>query len=305
MPPALAIFLALGWIERAWLRPPAARPPQQVDTRLPDGHLRRTVADAVVIEADPEPFHPAADEIAASADSLAKVRDDTVFRPDDEEAWFQTWLTLRSADPESLRRSDARPVSFIELYSQPRSFRGRLVRFKGTVHRLARVEAPANGYDITGYWQAWIEPADGPASPIVVYFLELPPGMPTGMRVREPVEVVGYFFKRWAYEAKDAIRMAPLVMALKPAWRPLPQAAPGGTAVGGYALLAMAGLVGATLLAKWFATAGPLQRQPAPPDNLSATLADAEIVSPGAALDRLAAAERPLAPPPVPEEFPR
>jgi len=307
MPPAIVLFLALSWIERAWLRPPAQPGPAQVDTRLAGANVERTVDDAVVIEADPEPFVADADELGASATSLADVRDDTVFRPGDEEAWFQIWMTLRSSDAGALERSKARSVSFIELFGQPRSFRGRLVRFTGTVHRLQKVEAPANDYNITGYWQAWVEPADGPASPIVVYFLRLPEGMPHGMRVREPVEVVGYFFKRWAYEATDTVRTAPLVMALEPVWKPLPPPPAGGTTLGGYALLGMAGLVVATLLAMRFAGGKPLHRDRAPPENLSETLAGVEPFSPGAALEQLAAAERDSGPtpPPVPQDPPR
>lgn len=304
MPPAIVLFLALSWIERAWLRPAAPPGPAQVDTRLAGAHLERTVDDAVVIEAEPEPFLADADELGASASSLADVRDDTVFRPGDEAAWFQIWMTLRSTDLDALERSEARPVSFIELFGQPKSFRGRLVRFKGTVHRLQKVEAPANDYDIAGYWQAWVEPADGPASPIVVYFLRLPAGMPQGMRVREPVEVVGYFFKRWAYEASDTVRTAPLVMALEPIWKPLTPPPAGGTAIGGYALLTMAALVFATLLAMRFAGGGALRRDSPPPENLAETLAGVELFSPAAALEQLAAAERGSGPtpPPVPQD---
>jgi len=306
MPPAIVLFLALSWLERGWLRQPAPPAPPQVDTRLAGAHVERTVDDAVVIEVEPEPFVGTADELGASAASLAEVRDDTVFRGGDEEAWFQIWMTLRSTDAEALRRADARPVSFIELFGQPRSFRGRLVRFTGTVHRLQKVEAPPNDYDITGYWQAWIEPDGGPTSPIVVYFLRLPAGMPSGLRVREPVEVVGYFFKRWAYEATDTVRRAPLVMALEPAWKPLRPAPAGGTATGGYALLAMTGLVAATLLGLRLANRGALHREEPRPENLSESLAGLETLPPAEALARLAAADKAAAtaqaPPPVPQD---
>lgn len=297
MPPAIVLFLALGWIERTWLRPPAPPAPPQVDTRLAEAAIELTVDGTVVIEADPEPFVAEADEVGASASSLASVRDDTVFRADDEEAWFQIWMTLRSSDAEALRRSDARAVSFIELFGQPRSFRGRLVRFKGTVHRLQQVAAPRNDYGITGYWQAWVEPDGGPESPIVVYFLRLPEGMPHGMQIREPVEVVGYFFKRWAYEAKDTLRRAPLVMALEPGWAPHPPPPGGGTRVGAFALVAMAGFVAATLLAIRLAGRGTLHRRVAEPENLTAALAGVETESPAEALARLAAEERAAAAP--------
>lgn len=306
MPPAIVLFLTLSWLERAWFRPPAPPVPPQIDTRLASAAVERTVTGAVTIEAEPEPFVAEADEVGASLESLAHIRDDTVFRSEDEEAWFQIWMTLRSGDAAAFARSPARRVTFIELFGQPRSFRGRLVRFKGTVHRLQKVEAPPNDYDITGYWQAWVEPADGPASPIVVYFLRLPEGMPRGLRIREPVEVVGYFFKRWAYEATDAIRTAPLVMALDPAWKPLAPAPAGGTTLGGYALLGMATLVVVTLVGIRMGGRGTLHRPTVEPDNLTESLAGVETESPREALTRMAAEDRAAeaTPPPVPPEIP-
>jgi len=119
--------------------------------------------------------------------------------------------------------------------------------------------------------------------------------------------VVGYFFKRWAYEAKDAIRRAPLVMALEPVSRPLPPPPPGGTAVGAYALVAMAGLAGATLFAIRLAGRGALRRSTAEPEDLTTALAGVETVSPSEALVRMAAADQAAesttaAPPPVPRD---
>jgi hypothetical protein len=64
-----------------------------------------------------------------------------------------------------------------------------LVRFRGTLHRLEKMVAPANEYDIKDYWQGWLEPEGGPVSPIVVYFLRLPDGMPHGMKISEQVDV--------------------------------------------------------------------------------------------------------------------
>jgi hypothetical protein len=180
-------------------------------------------------------------------------------------------------------------VSFPELYGQPRSFRGRLVRFSGTLHRLQKVQAAANDYDISSYWQGWVEPDDGPASPIVVYFLRLPPGMPEGMKLAEPVEIIGYFFKRWAYQASDTIRTAPLVMALEPIWTPHKGPAPGGTSAGSYALLVIGALVALTLLGIRLASAGPPRRPPPPPGDLSTALADVELFSTEEALRKIAA----------------
>lgn len=288
MPPALVGVLVLGWIEQTWF--PRRGPPahKQVDTRLEAVRGEPPAGDAVLIEAEPDPFAPVAEGLSASVDALAKVRDDAFFRRDEEPAWIQTWLTLRSAAPQAVRAA-ATPVSFTELFGQPLSFRGRPVRFKGTLRRLERLRAPANDYDIADYWQGWLEPAVGPPSPIVVQFLRLPPGMPEGLKINEPVEIAGYFFKRYAYKATDTIRRAPLVMAVEPVWTPRTPVEPGGTSLGTVAVVSMASLVAATALAMFLGNRGRGVAQPEPVENLDQALAGVDVVSTGELLRRLAA----------------
>ena len=291
MPPALIAMLLLGWLERSWFASPPAPVRPQVDTTMEDVPTDPALADAVVIAADSELPPGDADEYGASVHSLAQVRDDTVFRGAEEEAWFQIWMTLRSADTRSLARSSVRRVSFTELFGQPRSYRGRLVRFRGTLHRLEKLTAPANDYNIKDYWQGWLEPEGGPVSPIVVYFLRLPEGMPHGMKISEQVDVVGYFFKRWAYAATDTVRIAPLVLALEPIWKPRPAGSPLGNSIGTVALVTMAAIVLLTMLGIRAAGSGPGRRQSPPPTDLSTTLSDVELFSPDEALRRMAEAE--------------
>jgi len=292
MPPALIVMLALGWLERQWLdhRAPPAAP--QIDTRMNAIHGEPPGADVVLIEPAPAPLPPAAASLGASAEALALVRDDTVFRGADEDAWFQILTTLQSPENGPPARTAAQPVGFAELFGQPVSFRGRLVRFRGTLRRLDRVPARPNPYGFTEYRQGWLEPADGPASPIVIYFLQLPEGMPEGATIAEPVEVVGYFFKRWAYAATDTVRLAPLVLALEPAWKPRPIGAHADGSIGTIALVTMTGLVLLTALGIRAAGRGRPHRVPAVPGDLTAALADADVHSTAESLRRLAAADR-------------
>ena len=292
MPPALIAMLLLGWVERSWFASVPAPIRPQVDTKVAEVPADPNLADAIVIEAEPDPLPGDADEYGAPVDALARIRDDTVFRGAEEEAWFQIWMTLRSTDTRSLAKAPARRVSFTELFGQPRSYRGRLVRFRGTLHRLEKLSAPANPYDIKDYWQGWLEPEGGPVSPIVVYFLRLPDDMPHGMKISEQVDVVGYFFKRWAYAATDTVRIAPLVLALEPIWKPRPPDSPAGHSIGTIALVTMAAVVLLTMLGIRAAGSGPGRKQPPPPADLSATLSDVELFSPDEALRRLADSER-------------
>lgn len=300
MPPAMVAMLVLGWLERTWFAPPPTAVVPQVDTTL--GHVATdpSLADAVVIAADSDVSGDEPGTLGASANALAQVRDDTVFRGAEQDAWFQIWMTLRSTDSRSLLRSTARRVSFVELFGQPRSHRGRLVRFRGTLHRLEKMTAPANDYDIGDYWQGWLEPEGGPVSPIVVYFLRLPDGMPHGMKIGEPVEVVGYFFKRWAYAAADAVRIAPLVLALEPIWKPRPAGSAARNSIGAVALVTMAIVVALTMLGIRVAGGGPPRRRIETPPDLAASLAEIEPFSADEALRRMADAERaPASSPPA------
>ena len=250
MPPALAILLLAGWVERAFLGPVVGEAPRQVDTVLSRAPVQRTIDDAVTIEAATEDVAAAGGDATGSrvvdADLLRDVRDDTVFRSADGPAWFAIWGVL-AADGAGTPRG--RDVTFAQLFEQPASFRGRRVRFAGTIRRLQEVEAGSNDRGIEHTWQAWVEPADGPPSPIVVYFLSIPPDMPTGMRVDVPVTVDGVFFNRWAYPASDAIRLAPLVMAAAPRRAPRITGGSGSSAIVGWALFSIAGLVAVTAAA--------------------------------------------------------
>jgi hypothetical protein len=168
-----------------------------------------------------------------------------------------------------------------------------LVRFRGTLRRLEKLAAPPNPYGFADYWQGWLEPEGGPPSPIAVYFLQVPPGIPEGPSIREPVEVVGYFFKRWAYAATDTVRLAPLVLALEPAWRQQPAGRRGHDPIGTAALLTIAALVLLTLAGIRAAGGGPTRRRPpAEPRDLATALADVEACSTEESLRRLADAAR-------------
>jgi hypothetical protein len=285
MPLALVVLLVAGWLERSYVRRDDDPRLEQVDTVVP--FAGEMVPDAVVIEPErPEAVDEQALDLGAPARSLATVRDDTVFRDGDREAWFSLWQTLRSTDPSVLRKSPATSVSFAELFGQPKAFRGRLVKFTGLLKRLQYVEAPTNDSNIAGYWQAWVRPDLGPPTPVVVYFLDIPPGFPTGERIEERIEVVGYFFKRWAYQATDAIRTAPLVVSRVPYSIEGRERSSPMDWIGSIAMATMFAVVVLSAVAAWLANRGP-SRQPEEPTGDLSELAGVETESTEEALQRL------------------
>ena len=294
------VFVA-AWVERTWWSPTPTAPLAPIDTILSRGPLTRTIEDGVTIEgeagggaAPAAPAPPAtpvrdAAETLADATDLALVRDDTVFRSADQQAWFAIWKRLQE-EAAAGSPPRGREVTFAQLFAQPRSFRGRRVRVAGTIRRLQEVAAPTNALGIATYWQAWLEPAGGPAAPIVVYFLDLPPGIPAGMRVEIPAVVDGVFFKRWAYQASDAIRLAPLLMATEPQLPPRITSGRGQTPIVGWALVSIGGLLATTwLVLRCAATSQAPQRHL--PQRLDADFRAVTTTDPREALGRLATIE--------------
>lgn len=194
---------------------------EDLDTRLPPGVPHDL--DTFVIPAPDaaSPSHPAR-RGPLSADQLATIRDDEPFRQSEHAAWFQLLDILQSTDEATLAGQSSGPATFIQLFRQPEEYRGDLVTIRGILRGSEKVEAPKNDFQIAGYYQTWVFPDDNPSNPIVVYCLNVPKGFPSGMELAERVELVGFFFKRWPYAAKDTIRTAPVVLAKGFAWTPAP-----------------------------------------------------------------------------------
>ncbi len=291
MPPAIVVMVALELVLRPIWQPPPTPRERQIDTRLEAVAGPPSTDGAVVILADDEPIEVAEGVVlGASPEALATVRDDSFFGMRDRDAWFEIARTLQANDGSGLMSPP--DVGFTEVFTQPLSFRGRPIRMRGTLRRLEKLDAPTNDHGIDHYWQGWLEPAGGPASPVVVHFLRLPSGMSEGMEMAEPTVVEGYFLKNMAYRASDGVRRAPLIMALEPG-RPRaasPDDERGGfwdrsiVAVGVATMLAIVATIG---IGYWIVGRGRHRRLNA--DGLDASLSDVEPFSVSESLRTLAA----------------
>lgn len=187
---------------------------------------------------------------------LSYVKDDVIGSRKEEQAiWFRQFQRLRdselqwaaaqdrvgidseeggqasgldeSGDGESIVRFQR--VNYLQLFEQPDAFRGKPIRMEGDVRRVGFQPASENAYGIDGYHVLWVRPKGKANLPIVVYCRELPVGFPIGhdneertfdSGTAEDVIVRGIFFKRWAYEAADDLRLCPLLVADEIEWLP-------------------------------------------------------------------------------------
>lgn len=151
---------------------------------------------------------------------LDAVRDDTVFRAPESDAWFHLLELLEKNTEERLAAASLGPVGYLQLERQPQAYRGRLVTVSGTARSATEVTAPANSYGIERYYQIWLQPLRSDPELIVVYALYLPLDFPVGEELDEPITTSGFFFKRWAYPSRSGILTAPLVLARSITWTP-------------------------------------------------------------------------------------
>lgn len=167
--------------------------------------------------AKPDSFFP-----GVRTDYLQTVRDDTVFRKIEGDAWFHLFELLRKTDDAELAKASTGKVSFRQLYQQPREYRGRIVTLKGTVHRVLEKQAPKNSYGIEKYYELVLEPDGEKDQLVIVYSLEVPKDFLTKNSLSERATIHGFSFKRFAYPAKDDVRTAPSVLARNLDWQPAP-----------------------------------------------------------------------------------
>jgi|GEM_PF-277586 len=159
------------------------------------------------------------------ASVLSLVRDDRgipSIKEDDQEvgAYWQTILLASRTDGAVLSAAVRHDLTRADLMNQPLKNRGQVVRLSGRLARLRKIDpAPmAAQAGIPVIYEAWIVNEAYGANPACALIVDLPPGIVPGETLDEPVEVDGYFFKRYRYQSAGPgpdgtpYRKAPLII---------------------------------------------------------------------------------------------
>lgn len=188
----------------------------------PKPPVRRTLApDEFIIEGDARHDLPQGKHYfrGVRADLLGRVRDDAVFRSAEAGSFYNLLDVLKATSEDELQQASLGDVSFMQLYTQPKEFRGDVVTISGTVRRVQTKRLAENPSGIEQYYQVILEPSDR-SYPVVVYCLELPDRFPTGEHLNEPARLTGFFYKRWAHMSGKGISTWPLLLSKTIGWRP-------------------------------------------------------------------------------------
>lgn len=126
----------------------------------------------------------------------------------------------RAATPKYQKKAPGDFPAFIDVFMNPDVYRGRPVNMKGYFRRLVKFDPGPNENKIGEVYEGWLYTPDSQSNPAVVVFQRKPEGLPVGGNLVEEVEVTGYFFKMYGYEAQDTTRRAPMILAGEVRWTP-------------------------------------------------------------------------------------
>jgi hypothetical protein len=196
----------------------------------------------------PSDWAPPADA-AASLDGgatlnpalLEPIRDNTRgLEFDDRHAYFFALWLCRELGPEriaefaeafcaerrlrhpKLVRPDGEFATFADVLQHPDDYRGRPVQWRGRLRRLVKFEPGENDLGVRHVYEGWVYDEHAQHNPAVVIFTRKPAGLPLGDNLDEELRCAGYFLKLYGYEAQDAPRKAPLVIAGEVQWNEPP-----------------------------------------------------------------------------------
>ncbi|HUT12791.1 MAG TPA: hypothetical protein VMY42_20005 [Thermoguttaceae bacterium] len=190
---------------------------------------------------------------------LEAVQDNSPVFNSEQPARFNLLDVLNRTDEATLRQKSPGRVTYAQLFSQSKEYRGELVTVRGTVRRAVPLPLKENDYGIEGYYEVWLFPDDNPKEPIVVQCLYLPDRFPTGMEMAEAAEVDAIYFKRWVSKA-EGLPLVPLMLARTVRWQIPVQEPP--TTWSPLWMIVVAGLVGLVLAALVFARTRPKRPRP-------------------------------------------
>ncbi len=141
-----------------------------------------------------------------------RVVDGSVWRSGDFDGLY-CFISQASLAP----NTNVPAVGVLPLLQQPDIYRNQWVVVSGEIARIQKIEAAANAYQLSEYWQLWIKPTDGANRPIVAIIPKLPKTLePLVDRssVDEGTEltICGRYLKRLSYQSGIGADLAPVVV---------------------------------------------------------------------------------------------
>lgn len=163
-------------------------------------------------------FYPKLDK-----DALNSILDNSYWSKEDYKSWKNMIEILRDTSQSELNKYSFGRVTYVQLKSQSKAFRGILVNVKGNVWQCVPIKQNSKDVNIPYIYQIALSPDSSPSEPVIINALEIPEGFPTGEEIEpQRIDCTGFYFKNWVYPSKNQndILSAPLIMSKSFNWIP-------------------------------------------------------------------------------------
>jgi hypothetical protein len=155
---------------------------------------------------DPLEMEQARNEFDAVFDKTGIVQTDMF-------AYWRLMRWARSLSFADLQQRARKDDPFRDLWEDPESHRGELIRLRLHVRQVVGSKAVKNAIGVKRIFEVSGPTDKSVANPYVVVCFELPPGIPEGEGLFVDADFVGYFLKVWKYGGGDSKdRGAPLLI---------------------------------------------------------------------------------------------
>ncbi|MCG8587327.1 MAG: hypothetical protein MI757_21690, partial [Pirellulales bacterium] len=120
---------------------------------------------------------------------------------------------LKAAARDELKLRGQERISIVPLFNEPQTQHARAITLKGVARRVTKVvvgsssDFPGQASDVKErfgldhYYEIHFFTGDSQNEPLIFIAKHLPPNLPRGQKVRAPVQVTGFYFKKYAYPA--------------------------------------------------------------------------------------------------------
>ena len=180
---------------------------------LPPGAFRLAAAVPAAEPAENSPRVVDADPARLDPELVAGVHDNSLgIRNDESAAYYKILAQARRFSQTELDSAAADHVTFAQMNADPDDFRGRLITLRGRLKRLTPIPALENDFGIETVYEAWIVTPDSGSDPILLHFTEIADGTPTGMNLDVGCRFTGYFFKKYAFVARDGLHITTMLL---------------------------------------------------------------------------------------------
>lgn len=137
--------------------------------------------------------------------------------------FYQALRNMKKLRNATLGRLARRDVAYSVLKADPEVYRGELIYLEGQLRRLTETPVPADEEGVAPLIEGWLFTEDSDVQPYRIVALGADEAIPRGDSI-EPVKVrlVGAFVKNQTYASNGGTGVAPLLIAKKIGFVPLP-----------------------------------------------------------------------------------